>query len=120
MEKEATTPRTALPPVPESCALNIARLGDAPVLEWPQRGGFPPWSLAFIPSQRNGGGTNLESKSHQSSTRGGGELSSSEGVARVALAQRALVSSDKVSCQKMFIMEAKPSIVSMMCTHEMF
>lgn len=69
-EKETNPPRAALPPVPESCALNITRLGDAPVLEWLQRGGFPPWSLAFIPSQRNEGGTNLESKSHQSTTRG--------------------------------------------------
>lgn len=74
LEKETTPPRAALPPVPESCALNITRLGDAPVLEWLQRGGFPPWSLAFIPSQRNEGGTNLESKSHQSTTRGGGQV----------------------------------------------
>lgn len=37
--------------------LIITVLGDGPVLEWLQRCGFPPWSLAFIPSQRKGGET---------------------------------------------------------------
>lgn len=37
--------------------LMITVLGDGPVLEWLQSSGFPPWSLAFIPSQRKGGET---------------------------------------------------------------
>lgn len=54
--------------------LIITVLGDGPVLEWLHRCGFPPWSLAFIPSQRKGGGNTLESKSHQWTTRRGTKL----------------------------------------------
>lgn len=40
--------RAVVPPVPESCAIDISRLGEAPAPEWPLRGaGLQPFPLVL-------------------------------------------------------------------------